>query len=332
MSLPLSVLVLFAGFVLLIKGAGWLVDGASVIARSFGMSDLMIGLTIVAFGTSAPELLVNIMASIEGNADLVMGDVLGSNIANTLFVLGLAASIRLLNVQTSTVWKEIPLNILAGAVLFVMISDQLLDGSTGIISRSEGVVLISFFIIFLYYTFLLKKDDNNEHHTKEKDSRMHAILIVTIGCIILPLGGKFVVMSAETIARAVGVSEALIGLTIVALGTSLPEAAAACVAAWRGKADIAVGNVVGSNIFNIFWILGISAIIRPIAFTTNLTVDVSLVLFSSVILFYLVHTGPLHYRFIFFWRQQKQHLLQRKEGWFLLALYATYIIYIGWRG
>ena len=331
MSLFVSILVLVAGFVLLIKGADWLVDGASAIARTFGMSDLMIGLTIVAFGTSAPELLVNVVASIQGNADIVMGDIVGSNIANTFLVLGAAAAITPLAVQTSTVWKEIPFNLLIGILLFIVAGDMIIDNSPSIVTRSEGIMLICFFIVFLYYTFGLRRSEHEVVH-KRKMSLSPAIILVLTGCILLPIGGHLVVKSAETIARALNISETLIGLTIVALGTSLPEAASACVAAWKGKTDIAVGNVVGSNIFNIGWVLGLSAIIRPVAFTTDITFDILIVIASSIFLFFLVHHGPL-YRRVLIWRSRiPEYAILKWEGYLLLLCYVGYIVYIGIRG
>ncbi len=332
MTILLSILLLVLGFAILIKGADWLVDGASSIASSLGVSDLMIGLTVVAFGTSAPELFVNVVASIQGHADIVMGDIVGSNIANTFLVLGIAAVIAPLAVQSSTVWKEIPLNLLAGIVLFVMAGDLLMDGSGSIISRSEGVVLICLFAVFLYYTFGLRHG-NGLKKSKSKMRLPMAITLVLVGCVMLPVGAHMVVRAAETIATIFGVSEALIGLTIVALGTSLPEAAAAGVAAWRGKSDIAVGNVVGSNIFNICWVLGISAIIRPVAFEADMTVDLLIVVFSSLFLFGLVHRGPLYRRFLFFWKQKiPEYNLVKHEGIVLMILYVMYIVYIGVRG
>ncbi len=332
MSLFFSLLVLAAGFVLLIKGADWLVEGATAIARTFKVSDLAIGLTIVAFGTSAPELLVNIVASIQGNADIVMGDIVGSNIANTFLVLGAAAVITPLAVQSSTVWKEIPLNLLAGLVLFAIASDLMIDGSAPVVSRSEGIILIGFFIIFLYYTFGMGKIKNGGATVRQRPLPLAAGQIM-IGCILLPTGGHLVVSSAETIALRLGISEALIGLTIVALGTSLPEAAAACVAAWKKKADIAVGNVVGSNIFNICWVLGLSAMIRPIAYTTDITIDMLIVVVSSLLLFFLVHHGPLYRRIFYFWKHRvESYTIAKSEGVFLLLGYVAYIVFIGLRG
>jgi cation:H+ antiporter len=332
-SFLISVIILFAGFVLLIKGADWLVEGASSLARVMGMSDLMIGLTIVAFGTSMPELLVNVIASAQGNTDIAIGNIVGSNIANTFLVLGLAAMIAPLAVQTSTVWNEIPLSALAGVALAVMVGDVLLDESmyTSVISRSEGMILLLFFFIFLYYTFGLKRGNHEEHSGKAMNTFL-AIGYILAGILILPLGGKLVVDSASVLALLFGLSEALIGLSLVALGTSLPEVITACLAVYRGKTDIAVGNVVGSNIFNIFWILGVSAIIRPLAFNSVLFVDILVLMCSSVLLFYLVHNGSIHKRVFSFWRQRNEHAIVKSEGILLLVCYTAYIVYIGWRG
>jgi cation:H+ antiporter len=328
----LSLAILAAGFFLLIKGAGWLVEGASALAKTVGMSELMIGLTIVAFGTSMPELLVNVIASAQGNTDIAIGNVVGSNIANTLLVLGLAACIAPLYVQASTVWKEIPFSLLASVVLFIIVNDSIIDGAGSIaqISRSEGMILMAFFLIFLYYTFGMKGDSDG--HAKRKLSLPIAIFYVLLGSLLLPLGGKLVVDSSSDIAIAFGFSEALIGLSLVALGTSLPEVVTACVAVYRGKVDLAVGNVVGSNIFNIFWILGLSAIIRPLAFNPVLNIDLFIVIISSVILFYLVHRGPVFRRILLFWRQRIDHTIVRHEGIALLVGYVAYLVYIGWRG
>ena len=332
MSLLLSFAILVAGFFLLIKGADWLVDGASAMAKAIGMSELMIGLTIVAFGASMPELLVNVIASAQGNTDIAIGNVVGSNIANTLLVLGLAACIAPIYVQTSTVWKEIPLSFLASVVLLIVVNDSIIDGAGSFaqISRSEGMILMAFFLIFLYYTFGMKGESGIT--TKRKLSLPIAIFYVLLGSLLLPLGGKLVVDSSSTIASHLGFSEALIGLSLVALGTSLPEVVTACVAVKRGKVDLAVGNVVGSNIFNIFWILGLSAMIRPLAFNPILNIDLLIVIASSIILFYLVHRGPMFKRVLLFWRQRIDHTIVRHEGVALLIGYVLYLVYIGWRG
>lgn len=332
MSLFLSLLLLIAGFVLLIKGADWLVEGASALARTIGASDLMIGLTIVAFGTSMPELLVNVIASAQGNADIAIGNVVGSNIANTFLALGAAALIAPLYVRGSTVRKEIPFSLLATVILLVLVNDTFLNGSFAVsqISRSEGMVLIGFFIIFIYYTFGI--EPVKDGHSERKIPIPLAVLYIILGCIMLPLGGKLAVDASVSIATSLGVSEALIGLSLVALGTSLPEVVTACVAAYRGKVDIAVGNVIGSNIFNILWILGVSAIIRPIVFNPVLNTDMLIALFASVLLLFFIYNGHIYQKIFFLWHKKKEYVLVKYEGVMLLLGYVAYIVYIGWRG
>jgi cation:H+ antiporter len=322
------------GVVLLIKGANWLVEGGSSISRRFGVSDLVIGLTIVSFGTSAPELLVNIIASFKESADIAIGNVVGSNIANTLLILGAAALFAPLKVQKSTVFKEIPFCLLAAITLFVMANDAIVDGyAQSELSRSDGLAFLGFFIIFLYYTFGIR------HNGKEKEKSSKAQRSVTLssfmvisGCVALALGGKLVVDAAQSLAVAFNVSEALIGLTIVALGTSLPELVTSVMAALKGKTDIAIGNVVGSNIFNIFWILGLSAVIKPLPFAPAANFDLSLVVISTVLLFIFVHNGNIRHRLFLWWKQKDGHTLNKLEGIILLSLYVIYIGYIGWRG
>jgi cation:H+ antiporter len=332
MTIALTSLV--AGLVLLIKGADWLVNGASDIARKFGISDLVIGLTIVSFGTSAPELLVNVVASVQGSSALAVGNIVGSNISNTLLILGVASIIAPLAIQKSTVLKEIPFGILAACVLFAMANDALFNGhDISELSRNDGVTFLGFFIIFLYYTFGMRKRDEN-HNKVEKETRtpLTATLLIFIGLVGLSLGGKLAVDGAIISAKILGISEALIGLTVVAIGTSLPELAASAVAAYKGKADIAVGNIVGSNIFNILWILGISSIIKPLPFQPAINVDLLVVIFSMVLLFFIIHNGHLHRRLFLFWKQEKDFILNRWEGGVLLSSYVVYIIYISLRG
>jgi cation:H+ antiporter len=330
MTFFFSSLLLVAGFITLIKGADFLVEGASSLARRLGMSNLMIGLTIVAFGTSMPELLVNIIASAQGNTDIAVGNIIGSNIANTLLVLGAASLIAPLTVQTSTVWKEIPLSLLATLVLFVLLNDVLLDGTAlSILTRSDGIILIAFFLIFLYYTFGMKKLEDG--HSKMVHSLPMAIGFVLLGMFLLPLGGKLVVDASLAIARLLGVSEAFIALSLVALGTSLPEVVTSCIAVRKGKLDIAVGNVIGSNIFNVLWILGISAIIRPLIFSVHLNIDLFIALVSSLLLLILIQKGTIVKRF-FVWRHRDQYFLVKHEGILLLLSYVAYLVFIGVRG
>jgi len=332
----LSIAALVAGFYLLIKGADWVVDGASNIAQRMGISELVIGLTVVSFGTSAPELIVNIIASFQGSSDIAIGNIVGSNISNTMLILGASAMAAPLAVQRSTVLKEIPFGLLAAVALFVMANDKGIDAyAHSELSRGDGIIFLCFFIIFMYYTFGIAKNgvhDENGEHEKPTQSWWVAWLLLLIGLIGLALGGNLVVESARTIARSFGISEALIGLTIVAVGTSLPELAASMAAARKGKADIAVGNIVGSNIFNIFWILGVSAIIRPLPFSEKMNFDMSIVVFSTVLLFFLIHNGMIHRRLFLWWKQQKNYILNRFEGAILVMSYIAYVVFISWRG
>jgi cation:H+ antiporter len=331
MTLLFSLILIVVGFFLLIKGANFLVEGASVLAHRVGVSDLMIGLTIVAFGTSMPELLVNIIASLQGNTDIAIGNVVGSNIANTFLVLGAAACIAPLYVKQSTVWKEIPLVLLSTVILFVLVNDVLIDGEfVAQISRSEGMTLIGFFLIFMYYTFGMESvKDGNKRNDMPIPS---ALFFILLGCIMLPLGGKLSVDASIDIALLFGVSEAFIGLSIVALGTSLPELVTACVATYRGNVDMAMGNVVGSNIFNILWILGASAIIRPLVFNPILNPDILIALFASLLLLLFIYNGPFYKRMFFLWRKRESYVLVRYEGIILLLCYFAYIVYISIRG
>jgi len=308
---------LILGFVFLIKGADLLVDGASSLAKRFGVSALVIGLTIVAFGTSMPELIVNIFASINGNTDIAIGNVLGSNIANILLILGVSAVVFPLAVGRGTVWKEIPFSLLAVLVLFIVANDALVDGATfSSLTRSDAFMLLAFFLIFMYYIFSISKDNaGRSQEDVEEYSILRSISFVFLGMIGLTLGGKWIVDSAVIIATSFGVSQALVGLTIVAIGTSLPELVTSAVAAFRRNTDIAIGNVVGSNIFNIFWILGISAFINPIPFSGVGNRDMFVAIGSTVILFVILFIG-------------KRHEIERWQGVLFILLYLIYITYI----
>ncbi len=314
----LTYVFLIAGFGLLIKGADFLVKGASLIARKFGISALVIGLTIVAFGTSAPELIVNIFASVQGNTDIAIGNILGSNIANILLILGISALIYPLAVTKGTVWKEIPLSLLAVIVVGFMANDMFIDGGffSGL-TRIDGLILVSFFIIFLYYTYGIIKVEgsvSDDVVVKER-SNLVSIGMIILGLIGLTVGGKWIVDSAVKLAVDLGMSQAVIGLTIVAVGTSLPELATSAVAAYKKNTDIAVGNIVGSNIFNIFWILGVSSLIAPLPFSTILMRDVVVAIITTFLLFLFMFIG-------------RRHLLERWQGFLFVCLYALYIIII----
>jgi len=303
-----------AGFIILIKGADLLVDGASSIAARFNIPSLVIGLTIVAFGTSTPELFVNLMASFNGNTDIAIGNVLGSNIANVLLILGVAAVIYPLSVQSSTVWKEIPFSLLAAIALWVLANDALLDGAgNNFISRGDGLILLGFFSIFMVYVFeisLRHKPADDESGIK-KMNLFRSVVYILLGLTGLVFGGKWIVDGAVHIAGLLGVSESLIGLTVVAVGTSLPELATSAVAAFRRNVDIAIGNVVGSNIFNVFFVLATSATIRPLPFNAGSNFDIYVVILSSALLFLFIFAG-------------KRHRLERWQGIMFLVLYIGY--------
>lgn len=318
----LTCILFFVGFAALIKGADLLVDGASSLAKRLGVSALVIGLTIVAFGTSTPELIVNIFASIEGNSEIAVGNILGSNIANILLILGISAVIYPLSVKRGTVWKEIPFAFLAVIVLALMANDAFIDnGSFSGLTRIDGFVLLSFFIIFLYYVFGVSKvQPADAVETKPHlHSLLRSCLMVGGGLVGLVVGGKWIVDGAVAIASSFGVSEALIGLTVVAVGTSLPELATSAVAAYKKDVDIAVGNIVGSNIFNIFWILGVSAAIRPLPFSQTLMSDVFMTIIATFLLFAFMFIG-------------RRHILERWQGICFVVFYVGYLAYLVIRG
>jgi cation:H+ antiporter len=318
MVIILPYVLFIAGFVLLIKGADFLVNGASSIARRFNISDLVIGLTIVAFGTSTPELFVNIFASSKGNTDIAIGNVLGSNIANILLILGLSAIIYPLTVTKGTVWKEIPLSLLAILVLAILANDRLIDKSNAsALMRADGLIFLLFFAIFLYYSAsIAKRVEGMEELVPAKQYGLAgSSVFVVLGLIGLTLGGKWIVDGAVHLAAGFGMSQSLVGLTIVAVGTSLPELATSAIAAFKKNAEIAVGNVVGSNIFNIFFVLSASSIIKPLPFKEANNIDIGMVILAEILLFAFMFTG-------------RKRLLDRWEGMVFLLLYAAYIIYL----
>ena len=318
----LQYILLVIGFILLIKGANLLVDGASSVAKRLNISDLVIGLTVVAFGTSTPELFVNIFASIKGNTDIAIGNVLGSNIANIFLILGVSALIFPLAVGKGTVWKEIPLSLLAALLLGVMANDRLIDKSdNSALTRIDGLVFLAFFIIFIYYSFgIAKRIEGIDSHLPQKQhGLLKSLLLIAGGLVGLGVGGNWIVGGAVHIASRLGVSQSLIGLTIVAVGTSLPELATSAVAAYKKNFEIAVGNVVGSNIFNIFFVLGLSSIIKPLPFQPGSNVDIDAVILASLLLFLWMFTG-------------KKRSLDRWEGIIFLVLYACYITFLVFKG
>ncbi len=310
------------GFVLLIKGADLLVDGASSIAKKLNVSDLVIGLTVVAFGTSTPELFVNVFASIQGNTEIAIGNILGSNIANILLILGISAIIFPLAVQSTTVWKEIPFSLLAALVMGILANDMLIDKKGfSELTRGDGIILIAFFIIFMYYIFSIAKKSGNK---KQEDgfkqlSNLKSVSFIIIGLICLVFGGVWIVDGAVEIAGYFGVSQSLMGLTVVAVGTSLPELATSAVAAYKKNTDIAIGNIVGSNIFNIFFVLGISAVIKPLPFQPASNADIMMTIIASILLFAFLFVG-------------KKQVLKKWQGVMFLLVYVGYVAFLVMRG
>ncbi|MDP2656202.1 MAG: calcium/sodium antiporter [bacterium] len=313
----LTYILFIIGFYILIKGADLLVDGSSSVAKKLKISTIVIGLTVVSFGTSAPEFIVNIFASAQGNTQLAIGNILGSNIANILLILGVAAIIYPLATKKNTVWKEIPLGLLAAVLLGVLVNDNLIDsGSFSGLSRIDGVVLLSLLLIFLYYTFGISKITGEKDEIEiKKMGYFKSTLFIIAGMIGLVVGGKWIVDGAVKIAENFHISQSLIGLTIVAIGTSLPELATSAVAAFKKQTDIAIGNVVGSNIFNIFWILGFSALVRPLPFDDSSNGDILMTIGASALLFIIMFLG-------------KRHVVERWQGIMMVGLYVAYIVFL----
>ena len=312
-----AVLFIIVGFVALVKGADWLVDGASAIAKRFGISDLVIGLTVVAFGTSMPEFVVNMVAVVEQTTDLAITNIIGSNIINTFVILGLTALVYPIASQKRSRDFDIPLSIIAGVIVLgcVFVSTRYNIGDPGI-NRYGGIVLLILFCYFLYNTFRHSKDhpDEAEPETVKEIPPRRAIALMLGGFVGLVVGGELIVKSAVDIATRMGVSEAIIGLTIVALGTSLPELATSVIAAAKHNSDIAIGNVFGSNIFNVFFVLGISAVVRPLPAYEGLELDACMAALGSIIVWLAIKTNH-------------ERKIQRWAGALLLLVYGGYLTY-----
>lgn len=312
----LNFFLLILGFALLIFGANWLVDGASSLAKKYHIPNIVIGLTIVAFGTSAPELVVNVFASVNQNSDIALGNVIGSNIFNVLAILGISAIIFPLAVKSGTTWIEIPLCFLSSVIVLLLANDMLIDGaSISELSRTDGLVFLCFFIIFIVYNFqLMKKGDSAADEMQIKNwSALKSTLFIALGLAALIIGGRTIVIAASSLARTIGISERIIALTVVSIGTSAPELATSVVAALKKNVDIAIGNIVGSNIFNVFLILGISATIYPVSVHPNSNFDLLVNVMISLMLFVFIFTG-------------KKRQIERWEGVLFVSLYIIYLI------
>jgi len=308
-------------FPALLGGAYLLVRGAGSVALRLGMSELAVGLTVVAFGTSAPELIIAIVSAVRGSADLAVANVVGSNTANLLLILGVAAVIRPLAMHRTLRWREIPFVLLSVLILAVVANDQLLGGGVSpVLDRGDGLVLLGYFVIYMYYVFTVaRKKDEAVVEKVETAALPVAVLMIIGGGAGLAFGGQWIVNGARAIARSAGMSEALVGLMIISIGTSLPELATSVVAARQGNTDLAVGNVVGSNVLNVLWILGVTASIAPIEFNVMLNIDIWILAGATLIFFLFTFTGG-------------SHKIDRLEGVALLVLYGLYLTFIVIRG
>lgn len=308
-------LLIIIGFIALIFGANWLVDGASALAKQYKISDLAIGLTIVAFGTSAPELIVNSVASFNGHSDIVLGNIIGSNNFNLFIILGIAGLVYPITIQSSTAWREIPISLVITGLFFMLANNFFLSDEVKI-SRFDGAILFISFVIFLYYVSKkMKIEESQVTSVSEKKSNLKIWILIIIGLLGLLIGGKLVVDNAVTVATNLGVSQKIIGLTIVAAGTSLPELLTSLIAAIKKNSDIAIGNVIGSNIFNILLILPISTFIKPIDYNQNFNQDTLILFGGTAFLIIAMITG-------------KKRKLDRWESALLLGFYLFYTAYL----
>lgn len=315
----LDIILLVVGFIILIKGADIFVDGASSIAGNFKISKMLIGLTIVAFGTSAPEFAVSVKSLISGNGDIVLGNVIGSNILNILLILGISSLFHFLNVKNNTVKKELPITLLITTLFAVLLSDHLFDSNiTNAFTRSDGIVLLLFFLVFIYYLISMARNKIDEDQNEKYMSMSKSIIYTIIGLICIIVGSNFVVDSASSLAAIIGISEKMISLTIIAFGTSLPELVTSVAATRKGEYDIAIGNIVGSNIFNIGMVIGLPiAIFGGIFDITFNYIDLIVMLVSALLLF------------VFSFKDKK---ISKSEGIIFLILFVIYYSYVIYTG
>ncbi len=312
MIFPISLIIV--GFACLILGANWLVDGASALAKKYKVSDLAIGLTIVAFGTSAPELVVNVIGSMNGYSDIVLGNIVGSNNFNLFLILGLSGLIYPVTVQSSTAWKEIPISLFAAIIMLFFANDFIFSDSS-YLGRIDGVVMLVLFFLFLYYVFTQMKNEPQTEVSIVHESTLKIWGLIIFGLFGLVAGGQLVVMNSVNIASSLGVSEKIVGLTIIAAGTSLPELVTSVVAALKKNSDIAIGNVIGSNVFNLLFILSISSMISPIDYNPKFNLDISILIGGTIFLLAAMLTGH-------------RKKLDRWEAGILFGFYMLYTVFL----
>jgi cation:H+ antiporter len=356
MELFLAILSVSVGFTLLVKGADWLVDGASALARHFHISELIIGLTIVSLGTSMPELVVSLIASVRGEAEMVFGNIIGSNIMNTLLVLGVSGLVAKggLAFSRKTVKREIPFSLVAGVLLFFLANDFLLDGGlsmpdvqgdwiSGLLNRIDGIMLLTFFFMFLAYLASVAKaerSDKNLHAEMAEDfhhemSVPKGAWLMLIGMVGLAVGGEFTIRGAVSVAEIFGVSDKMIGLLLLAGGTSLPELVTSVVAVKKGRSDIAIGNVLGSNIANIFLVLGATSVLVPLSFPYALNPDLGVVVLSSLLLLVFMFVSERYNRLeknplgkVSLRLSTKEFRFERPEAAVFILGYLAYVVFL----
>ncbi len=311
----IQIILLIIGFIVLIKGADVFVDGASSIALNCKLSKMLIGLTIVAFGTSAPEFAVSVKSIISNNSDMVLGNVIGSNILNILLIVGICAIIKPIKVKSNTVRKELPIVMLFSTLLFFLIKDDLFVSSINTINRNDGFVIVLFFMVFVYYLIsIMRNKKDNDADEMAKYGMFKSIIFTILGIVCIVMGSNVVVDSASKIAGMLGVSQKMIALTVVAFGTSLPELVTSIVSTRKGEHEILVGNIVGSNIFNIGVVLGVPVAlfggIQAVGFNV---IDLIAMIVSAILLFIFAY---------------KDHEIHRHEGIIMLVLFVIYYSYV----
>lgn len=305
------------GFFILVKGAHFLVDGGSSLARVLGVSDLLIGFTVVAFGTSLPEMFIDITAAVKGNTGLVIGDIVGSNVTNILLVLGISAVIFPLKIRHNTTWREIPFTFLAALLVLLLGNDKWFKSSgNSWLGHIDGLILLIFFVVFLYYLVSLNKSGPRQHGSKDKGTGvLKSVIRVIVGLIGLFFGARAIVIAAVFMAEKAHISETVIGLTVIALGSSLPELTASIVAALRKHSDLALGNIVGSNIVNIFMVLGVCSVIRPLPLRAQDNFAIGIAILASFLLFISAFVG-------------KRSVIDRWVGFSFVSVYIFYLIMV----
>ena len=319
MEMVITYVLFVFGLYVLVKSADWIVDGSSSLAKKLGVSSLIIGLTVVAFGTSLPELVVNLFAVSESSGDIAFGNIIGSNVANVLFVLGVIAMIGNIRLKRETVWEIVPFALLAAFVLFVLTGSFF--GTKEFLGRDDGLILLSLFGVFLFYIFKVAKIRGKRLNVSSVIDKSNILITLKLvfGMIGIYFGGKFVVESAVVIALSLGWSEFLISATVIALGTSLPELVVGVVAVLKGNVDLAVGEIVGSNVFNVFWVLGIVPLISPLAIPDFIGFDIGVMFLATLLMFVFMFVG-------------KKHELSKTDGLMFVLFYILYIIYVVVRG